>query len=246
MDNQPQFDPNQPQPQGEAGPQPAFQPRSAPVQPQSSPLPIPPRPTFSPPPGYQQAPFPAAPQPQILPQPVTPGQPPYSPPTSQLQMPPPTAYQPPPATPAKKHKFLWWLSGLIVVVLLVGAVLLVVRTLQTQSTKAPQKVSDQFISDLQKDDPLDAYSLTSTSYQKAYSDVNFKKIVNQASSGLQGPVSITARQLTKTSPPQAVLIYQIPTQYTTQYIKVSLENTDTWRVTSFAASTLKPAVTAAK
>ena len=138
---------------------------------------------------------------------------------------------------------MWLLVGLLVVVALVVSALFGLRILQAQPTKAPQRVSDQFISDLQKDDPVGAYSLTSASYQKTYSDVYFKKIVDQVSKGLQGPTSVTERKVTKTTPPQAVVVYKIPTQYTTQYIKVTLENGDTWQVTSFAASTIPPAAT---
>jgi len=79
----------------------------------------------------------------------------------------------------------WLLVGLLVVVALVVSALFGLRILQTQTTKAPQRVSDQFISDLQKDDPVGAYGLTSASYQKTYSDVYFKKIVDQVSKGLQ-------------------------------------------------------------
>jgi len=243
MDNQPPIEPNQPQPQGAGSAQPGFQPRTAPVQPRTfTTAPIPPRPTFSPPPGYQPVTFSDAPQPQILPQPVVPGQTPAYPPTAQFNTPP--TYQSTPAQPPKKRIIGWLLGGLIVVVALVVSALFGLRILQAQPTKAPQRVSDQFISDLQKDDPVGAYGLTSASYQKTYSDVYFKKIVDQVSKGLQGPTSVTERKVTKTTPPQAVVVYKIPTQYTTQYIKVTLENTTTWRVTSFAASTIKPELTA--
>ena len=247
MDNQSPFDPNQTQPQDADRTQPVFQPRSNPVQPRSfAAPPIPPRPTFSPPPGYQPLITPTAPQPQILPQPVVPGQTPLYPPTTQFQVPSPATYPSPRAKPAKKHNFWWLLGGLFTTAVLVVAVMFVIRALEAQPLKAPQKVSDQFISDLQKDNSLDAYSLTSTSYQKANSNDYFQKIVNKVSSGMQGPVSVTDRKITKTSPPQAAVVYKIPTQYTTQYIKVTLEDTGTWQVTSFAASTTKPELTATR
>ena len=253
MDNQPPIDPNQPQPQNVDRSQPVFQPRATPAPPRSYPVPPTPRPTFSPPPGYQALnPAPDQPrpdpyqQPQILPPPVIVGQPsPFAQPPQQ-PVPPATTFQPPSLPPAKKTKFKWLLGGLLIVIVLGLAASFGLRTWQALPTKAPQKVSDQFISDLQKDDPADAYGLTSASYQKTYSDAYFKKIVDQVSSGLQGQVSVTGRKVTKTTPPQAVLVYKVTTQYTPQYIKVTLENTDSWQVTSFAASTLPPAVTPTK
>lgn len=235
MDNQPPLDPNQPLQTPSSG----FQPQTNLVQPP------PPRPYFSPPPGYQAGPpldarpgYKPTPQPQILPQPVAPGQQPYFPPTPQ-----PVQQQPLPlALPGKKQKLLWLrvLLGALGLAILVVAALLVLRTVQAEPTKAAQKVSDQFISDLQKNDSLDAYSLTSESYQQHTSSPNFEKIVTQVSGGLQGPVSIANRKATKSTPPQATLVYKIPTQYAVQYLKVTLENKDSWQVTSFSASTLSP------
>ncbi len=235
MDNQPPLDPNQPA----RTPPDGFQPRANPAQ---SP---PPRPYFSPPPGYQAgSPLDARPgytpipQPQILPQPVAPGQQPYFPPTPQ-----PVQQQPLPlALPGKRRKFRWLrvLLGALGLAILAVVVLFVLRMVQAEPTKAAQKVSDQFISDLQKNDSLDAYSLTSKSYQQHTSSPNFEKIVTQVSGGLQGPVSIANRKATKSTPPQATLVYKIPTQYAVQYLKVDLEGGDSWQVTGFSASTISP------
>ena len=250
MDNQPPIDPNQPQPQPADRSQPVFQPRPTTAPPRSFPVSPTPRPTFSPPPGYQaltpatdQPPTDRYRQPQILPAPVTTDQSATFAPLPQPPSSPAATFQPPSLPPAKKLQFKWLLGGLLVIVVLGLAASFGLRTWQALPTKAPQKVSDQFISDLQKDDPIDAYGLTGASYQKTYSDVYFKKIVDQVSSGLQGPVSVTERKVFKTTPPQAVLVYKIQTQYMTQYVKVTLENSASWRVTSFTASSLPPTVT---
>ena len=248
MDNQPPLNPNQPQPTPSNG----FQPRPAAVQPPATgPQPAAARPYFSPPPGYQAGspldPRPGhspTPQPRILPQPVAPGQAPYFPPTPQ------PIYQPPLplvlTVKQRKLPWLWVLGGGLGVAIVAIAAFFVLRAMQTEPTKAAQKVSDQFISDLQKDDSLDAYSLTSATYQQHNSTANFEKIVAQVSGGLQGPFSVSDRKAIKSTPPQATLIYKVPTQYAVQYLKVNLESGDTWHVTGFSASTIRPPLKASK
>ncbi|MEO8104832.1 MAG: hypothetical protein ABI602_00660 [Candidatus Saccharibacteria bacterium] len=248
MENQSPLDPHQPPSDPRNGVQPATadaQSSAAGTQPVAA------RPYFSPPPGYQAGspldPRPgymATPPPRILPPPVAPGQATYFPPTPQ------TLYQSPlPLELTVKRRRPTWLYGLVAVIgvaVVAVALFFGLRALQAEPTKAAQKVSDQFISDLQKDDSFDAYSLTSPTYQQHNSVANFEKIVSQVSGGLQGPASVAARQASKSTPPHATLVYKVPTQYAVQYLKVDLVGGDSWQVSGFSASTISPSLKTSK
>ncbi|MEO8104903.1 MAG: hypothetical protein ABI602_01025 [Candidatus Saccharibacteria bacterium] len=198
--------------------EPQLPPVPSPLTPPSLPpqeLPQPPVPTpLTPPPTYQ----PAGTQPPVITAPA------------------PTAYAP--AAPAKKHIPTWLkvvgvIAGLFVVILVFAAVTAI------SATKAPQKVSDQFVNDVQSDNASGAFALTSDSFQKATDQQQLDNLIKQAGPALQGEEKVVGRAIHKTTgiPETAVLVYTVKTTNGTKYIKTELQKSgDVWQIVNFKSS----------
>ncbi|MGB4758444.1 MAG: hypothetical protein WBP26_00110 [Candidatus Saccharimonadales bacterium] len=145
---------------------------------------------------------------------------------------PPVAPQ---VSPAKK-RFPTWLKIISIVVVVLVAAAIIVAVVVTGATKAPQKVSDQFVNELQAGNTSAAYALTSESFQEATSEEQLDNIIKQVSPAIRGEEKITERFIGKTlgSPETVVLVYTINTSNGSVYIKTQLQkNDDTWKIINF-------------
>lgn len=178
-------------------------------------------------PNVQQAPQPQA----VPPQPIQPQAPTTATPTP----PQPATYS---APVAAKKGFPKWII-IVGVIVLVFIVLIVVAALAaTTATKAPQKISDQFMNQLQSGDTGAAYALTSKTFKEATTEVQLTQIVKQVSPHVQGEEKVTKRAIHKSTgvPQTAVLVYEVKTSEGTRYVKVELQKDgDSWQVINFRA-----------
>lgn len=174
--------------------------------------------------------------------------PPQNTPEPTTSQQPATNSQPPLATPQgapmetapQKRRIPKWLKvvGVIVaafIVLIVAGVLVA-----NIATRAPQKVSDQFISDIQAGNTPAAYALTSKAFQQTTSQDQLNTIIEQVGPVLKGQVKVTGRNIQKSTgiPTTSVLVYTDKTSSNgTHYIKTELQkNSGVWQIINFRSS----------
>src|SRR5580704_15301791 len=134
----------------------------------------------------QPAPQASAGQPAVAPPPV-PNQP--LAPTS-----PPSATSPAP----KAKKVPKWLKivGIIVVIFVILIIAAIIAT--EQGTKNAEKVSNQFVSDIQSDNAGGAYSLVTPAFKQTSSQDQLSEVFESVSAALQGTAKVTAKAINKT------------------------------------------------
>jgi hypothetical protein len=138
-----------------------------------------------------------------------------------------------------KKRFPTWLKVLaiilgVLIVLIVAGIMIALK-----ATAAPQKVSDQFVNDVQANDATAAYALTSDSFKKVTTQAQLTDVVAQVSPTLKGDEKVSGRAVYKYSgtPQTAVLVYSVKTSDGTMYIKTELQKSgDTWQVINFHSS----------
>lgn len=205
-------------------------------------------PDTQPAPTPQVNPMPAAevPQPGTVPaagpQPAMPSQPGVPP---QPGVVPPAPVQPgmpqamPGMAPPKKSHVLRNII-IIVVSLLILLVILVVGVVVFvgNATSEAVKVSDKYVSDIQTNNPEDAYNLMSSAAQQATPKSDLQTAFSQVSSVLQGDKKITARKIVKSNgAEEAIVVYSINTSSGTKYIRVVLDKSgNEWKVLNFRSS----------
>lgn len=106
------------------------------------------------------------------------------------------------------------------------------------ATKAPQKVSDQFINDIQAGDSSAAYALTTDSFRAATSSAVFEDYVVAIKPLIQGTEKITDRSIQKVSSEASVNIFVYEVKQSdgkTVYLKTELQKDKDWKVVYFLA-----------
>jgi hypothetical protein len=187
------------------------------------------------PPQQPQAPEQPMPSPPLAPSPTQP-QPLAPPPVAQ----PFTPGQPLPPTPKKSPlKLILKLLGVIFVLFII--VILFAVFVANSATKAPQKISDEFISDVFAGKTDAAYMLTSKVFQKITTKDSLDSIVKAQGTILKGKTSVTNRAIYKATgqPETAVLVYSDKSNDgNTYYIKTEMQKNDgVWQVASFRSDT---------
>ncbi|HSX30861.1 MAG TPA: hypothetical protein VLE99_03000 [Candidatus Saccharimonadales bacterium] len=138
-------------------------------------------------------------------------------------------------TSTKKRMPKWLkIVGVIIIIFIVAIVVAVI--VATAATKAPQKVSDQFVNDLQSGNSSAAYALTNQAFQGATTEGQLDSIVQRISPGLQGQEKVTGRAIDKStgSPETAVLVYTIKTSNGNAYVKTELRKSgNVWQILNF-------------
>ena len=165
-------------------------------------------------PQQPQAPVPQ-PQPQAIPVPQAP------------------AYAAPAPT---KKRFPTWLKIVGAVIIVFVVIIIIAAVTATTATKAPQKISDQLVTDVQTGNTSAAYALTSKTFQQATTEDQLDSLIKQVEPSLQGQATVTGRAIQKTSgaPETAVLVYTVKTSSGNMYIKVELQKSgNAWQVINF-------------
>lgn len=161
-------------------------------------------------------------------------------PAAQPVVTPPAAVPGPLPAPETKKRIPKWLKivlivfGCFIALAIIGAV--IGGVVAVSATKAPQKVSDQFVNDVQSGDTSAAYALTSSSFQGATSQDQLDTLIKRIGPLVQGQEKITGRTIAKSTgiPTTAVLVYSVPTSNGTKYIKTELQkNNSTWQIINF-------------
>lgn len=211
------------QPQSQVSPDPMVGSQPA-QQPQVSPSPV------------AQQPMP---QPQVTPaqpaNPVQPVQPVAQPMTPVQQFP----GQPLDSTmlPGKK-RFPTWLKIILILIAAFAVLMVGIFVSVMLATKAPQKVSDQFINDIQAGDSSAAYALTTDSFRAATSSAVFEDYVVAIKPLIQGTEKITDRSIQKVSSEASVNIFVYEVKQSdgkTVYLKTELQKDKDWKVVYFLA-----------
>ncbi len=140
--------------------------------------------------------------------------------------------------PTKKRIPSWLkIVGIIVVVFI--AIIVIAVIVATTATQAPQKISDQFVNDVQSGDSSAAYALTSKAFQQATSEEQLATIIQQVGPVLQGQEKVSGRAIEKSAgaPETAVLVYTVKTSNGNKYIKTELQKSgDAWQVINFRSA----------
>lgn len=157
---------------------------------------------------------------------------------------PPAAPQPQPqqapnAVAPKKRRIPLLIKIVAIVSIVFVAVLIIVFVVIGSATRAPQKVSDQFVNDVQSGDSSAAYALTNQTFQNATTQEELDSVVKRISPLLQGQEKVTNRAIEKSTgiPTTAVFVYEVKTSDGTKYMKVELQKDgDTWKVLNFKSA----------
>jgi hypothetical protein len=166
---------------------------------------------------------------------------PQTPPVTTQPAPMPTPVPTPmPVVPVNdKKKMPKWLKVVSVVVIVVIVAVATIFVLVNEATKAPQKISDRFVNDLQSGDTSAAYALTSSAFQATTTQDQLDTTFKQVSPLLQGQEKVTGRKIETSTgtPTTAILVYTVPTSGGDKYIKVELQqNGGVWQVIFFRSS----------
>lgn len=155
----------------------------------------------------------------------------------------PSTIQPTPVNPGQsshlsvqKKRIPKWLKIVGIVVLVIIALIVAIVITTTAATKAPQKVSDQFVNEVQAGNANAAYALTSETFKEATSAEQLDDLIQQVGPLLVGEEKVTGRAIQKATgtPQTAVLVYEVETADGTNYMKIQLQKSgDVWQVISF-------------
>ncbi|MFZ1459092.1 MAG: hypothetical protein WAT17_04400 [Candidatus Saccharimonadales bacterium] len=144
------------------------------------------------------------------------------------------------SAPSTKKRIPKWLKIIGIVVAVFVVFILVVTIITVAATSAAQKVSDEFVNDLQASNTSAAYGLTAKRFQASTTEIQLDDVVQQIAPTLQGEETVTGRAIESSSgsAQTAVLVYTIKTPASsTAYIKVELQkDDDNWRVINFRSS----------
>ncbi|HSX05709.1 MAG TPA: hypothetical protein VLF69_04530 [Candidatus Saccharimonadales bacterium] len=140
--------------------------------------------------------------------------------------------------PTKKRIPTWLkVVGIIAVIFIVAIIVAVI--VATTATKAPQKISDQFVNDLQSSNSSAAYALTSKTFQQATTEEQLDNIIQRVGPVLQGQEKVTGRAIEKSAgmPETAVLVYTVKTSNGNKYIRTELQKSGgVWQVINFRSA----------
>lgn len=142
------------------------------------------------------------------------------------------------AVPSKK-RMPTWLKVIIAISGVILALIIAAVVAAFSATKAPQKISDQFVNHIQAGDTRAAYALTSDVFRQAATQEQLDDLTAQIGPVLQGEERVTGRYIQKStgSPPAASLVYEVKTSNGTKYMRVVLQkNADVWQVSNFRSS----------
>lgn len=137
-----------------------------------------------------------------------------------------------------KKRFPKWLIVTLIIFSLLFVLLAIAVSAIFSATAAPQKISDQFINDIQSGKTSAAYGLTSNSFKEATSEDQLDQLIKNIGPALQGEEKVSGRSIeTSTSSLEtAILVYDVKTQSGTSYIRVVLQKSgDNWQVVNFRA-----------
>lgn len=126
-------------------------------------------------------------------------------------------------------------SFMVIVVLFIVAVFLLVGN----KTKDAEKVSNQFVNNLQAGDSDAIYAQTTPSFKKITSSDTNKQFVDTISPAIQGEEKITGRKIQSSAGNKSFtsIVYDIDTAKGTSYLRIVMEkDNDTWKVLNFRAS----------
>jgi hypothetical protein len=149
----------------------------------------------------------------------------------QSQFEPPVGHE---AKPAKKRN---WKKIILIVVAAIAAFIIVITLTVNSATKAPVKVSNQFINSIQAGDAATAYALFSTDAKAVVPVDQFDTVVAQISPILSANEKMTSKSINGETGKAATstVVYEIKgTDGKTYEITVNLikENGD-WKVLNF-------------
>ncbi len=173
--------------------------------------------------------------PQVTPTPPVNPAPNPTPPASPMPASPPVAPVAPlsPIAPDNKKRGPKWIKivlGLFVGLAVLGGILFFTVM---QATKAPQKISDQFVNAIQAKDSTAAYELTSDEFKQATSSQDMQTFVDSIGPKIQGDEKITDRTIQKSAgnATNATFIYTVDTPEGKIYIKTIVQETSgQWRI----------------
>ena len=126
----------------------------------------------------------------------------------------------------------------VVVIVVLAGVFGGLYALSNQTTKDVSSVSNQFIADLQANNPNKAYNLLSSAAQQTTSETQVAQTFSQLAPGAQGTVKITSKYIYKqTNKPEAANIVYLIGGSNGGYLGVSLQdNSSLWQIQSFQVS----------
>lgn len=163
-----------------------------------------------------------------------------SPQPAQQPIPPQQPLPPQPApVEEKKSRFPKAVKIILIGLALFIVFIVIAIFVATSATKAPQKISDQFVNDVQSSNTSAAYALTSKGFQEATTEEQLDTLVKRVGPVLQGEEKVSGRAIEKStgSPQTAVLVYEVKTSDGTKYMKVELQKDgNTWQVVNFRSS----------
>lgn len=177
------------------------------------------------------APTPEPPKPEVATQ-ATPVTPAPADPTTTAAI--------PPATPKKGMptvvKVILIVSAVVFVLLAVGGFALF--KFAGNTFRDVDKVSNALVNSIQANDTNAAYALTTNAFQEATSQEDLNALIEDIAPTVQSNEKITGRKLeTQNGVTRAAVVYSIPSDNGTQYIRVVLEKEgDNWKVLNFVNS----------
>jgi len=140
-------------------------------------------------------------------------------------------------------RLLTWQKILIVVIVLV-VLLLIGWYFANKALKAPEKVGDAFITDMQQNNPQAAFALYPANTNGQVTEAALAKAFNNYVSHIQGSVSVDGGLRFFGSQGKSVIIYGLSNNGHTTYVKVLLADygSQGWRVTNFQGFGTKPSL----
>jgi hypothetical protein len=152
-------------------------------------------------------------------------------------------YSPPPSRSGPKvWKIVLIVAAAVIALIVVAIVALVL--LVSSTTKDAQKVSDQLVVAVQRDDPAGAYALTGPSFRAASTEADLTKLVKQLSGAVTADkVSPTGKAINASTNSGTIAVFT----YTLNgkgrgpvYFKTEIRDEDGgWKVLSFRSSETK-------
>lgn len=141
--------------------------------------------------------------------------------------------------PSSKKSLPKWLKIILGIIGVILIIIVVAITAAYFGTKAPQKISDKFIDDIQAADTSSAYALTSSAFKQATSQDQLDQLIQNISPLSKGNEKVTGRSIEKStgSPETAAIVYEIKNDSNTLYIRTILQKNDgEWQVVNFRSS----------
>jgi len=143
------------------------------------------------------------------------------------------------AVTPKTKRIPTWLKIASVVVVIIILFFVGIFVFVNEATKAPEKVSNEWVADIQTDNSSAAYSLTTSAFRNSTSQEELAEIIGSVSPALQGKTNVIGKAVNSASgqPEEAIIVYTVSTSNGTKYIRVVLyKNNNVWQVQNFRSS----------